>query len=75
MNIYAGATRMRRGGCWIFFISLCLIAVALVPISAHYRLGPTYLVPPAAILVMLGLFGGLLWLAGWIVEGFGKSVS
>lgn len=76
MNIREGAARMKRAGQWLFvvpssFVILCwVIGVA----AGQLNRGIGALFGPLLIFVVLALYlaiaGGVLWLAGWITEGF-----
>jgi hypothetical protein len=79
MNIHEGAGRMKRAGQWLFvapstFLILCwVIGVA----AGQLNRGIGFLFGPVMIFAVLALYlaiaGGVLWLAGWIVEGFAKE--
>ena len=75
---------MQRAGRMIV---LCAVTLALIGIVVVVlpNLLPGFYIPLAAlttgipIVILLGfypaVFGGLLWIAGWIVEGFGTSTA
>lgn len=77
MNITEGARKMQTAGRWIF---LADIAFAVCMVAAQYfltryseaALRPMTIVP---LLFPVMLLGALLWLAGWIVEGFAKDAN
>jgi hypothetical protein len=79
MNIQEGAGRMKRAGQWMVLvpstIAILLWAVGLIAGLMHS--GINILIAPAMIFAVLALYlaiaGGVLWLAGWIVEGFAKE--
>lgn len=82
MNILEGASRMQRAGRALVILSLS--AFALCAISAGvYAFLPDYphvsevfriVVPMVFLMVWVCsiclLVGGVLWVGGWIVEGF-----
>lgn len=82
MNLLEGARRMQVVGRVITFTGLglvvlgLLIAITLATISG--AVAHAVAVEPVAgfFVAVLGfwplLFGGLLWIAGWILEGFVK---
>jgi hypothetical protein len=59
MNVPEGARRMRRGGVFLLLSSL-LAAYAGAWVSPDHSMNALLIVIP----------GALLWLAGWILEGF-----
>lgn len=77
MNIAGGARRMRRVGRYIvmaavcvFALLLCVLAVALLRPS----LGISFALIDLIVLPLLvAIPGAILWLAGWIVEGFAEK--
>lgn len=75
MNIEEGAKRMRQAGMGIAMIptvsAMALIVRAAVYTS--YRLGGDSLEPSVLDLLTLAVPGFLLWLAGWIVDGFARD--
>lgn len=79
MNIAEGARRMQTAGRWMVFIPLTLsllfmgvsLVIAYLPGSDRFHgFGMLEVVP---VLLPIALPGAALWLAGWIVEGFGKD--
>jgi len=79
MNVREGAARMKRAGQWLFVVpSTVVILCWVIGLTAGqlYR-GFGILIGPAMIFAVLALYlaiaGGVLWLAGWIVEGFAKD--
>ena len=79
MNIEEGAGRMKRAGQWLFVAPSSLVILAWVIGITVGQLHPGFgtLIGPAMILAVLALYvaiaGGVLWLAGWIVEGFAQK--
>jgi hypothetical protein len=77
MNVAEGARRMRRAGQWLVIVPLAVLAL-LICVAAVWALirpdlrSPFGLVP---IFIPLVIPGGVLWLAGWIVEGFAKDAD
>ena len=80
MNIREGARRMRRVGQWMILIPLSIILVvwgtalanALITRSAEgMTLGVRLLFPA----ILAAIPGAALWVAAWILEGFGKGGS
>jgi len=79
MNVREGALRMQRVGRGIlFFATATLVLTIVIGIVMHFaaNMGASvFLLGTAIPLVMYlsffpALCGGLLWIAGWIVEGF-----
>jgi len=77
MNLLEGAARMKRAGQWIVYIAvgLCVLMLGMSAISAllpnpMHGLGIFDL---TFVLVFLAAPGGVLWLGGWILEGFAKK--
>ena len=81
MNVEEGARRMQHAGQWLFVVpSTVVILFWVIGLTAGqlYR-GFGILIPGATILAVLAIYlaivGGVLWLAGWIVEGFARKES
>ncbi len=81
MNVEEGARRMQHAGRWLFVVpSTVVILFWVIGLTAGqlYR-GFGILIPGAMILAGLAIYlaiaGGVLWLAGWIVEGFARKES
>jgi hypothetical protein len=79
MNVEEGARRMTRAGQWLVGVPSA-IAIAIWTVTlAGGLLHPGFgiLFPGAMIFGVLALYlaigGGVLWLAGWIVEGFAQK--
>jgi hypothetical protein len=79
MNIQEGAGRMKHAGQWLFVVpSTVVILCWVIGLAAGqmYR-GFGILIGPGMIFAALALYvaiaGGVLWLAGWIVEGFAQK--
>ena len=74
MNVSEGAKRMRQAGRWIAIISL---AVCLLAVVAVFVLGIQNLLVGFGVCINLfipiAIAGVILWIAGWIVEGFAKE--
>jgi hypothetical protein len=77
MNIAGGARRMRRVGQYLLFAALgvfalllCVLAVALLrpSLGIGFALLDLILLP-----LLVAAPGAVLWLAGWIVEGFAEK--
>lgn len=66
-----GARRMRFAGQRIVFVALSVFLLIYASARAGFPL-PEVVWP---IVVALGCFGSMMWLAGWIVEGFDKRTS
>ncbi len=79
MNVPEGARRMKLAGLWIASIPLGILLLLMVGAGTLIvqRQDYAYLanLGPAAILILLYLEipGWILWLAGWIVEGFSQE--
>ena len=82
MNVMEGAKRMQRSGRAIVIIALSVFALCVV-VSAAYAFVPSYFHVSAVFTVVLPLLataawfcagttfvGGILWVGGWILEGF-----
>jgi hypothetical protein len=76
MNVQEGARRMRQAGEWMVTIPLGIVLV-LCTIAALVNLRVLVILWPFLLSVSasLAIPGGLLWLAGWIVEGFAQQDS
>ena len=81
MNLFEGARRMQVVGKTITFVGIGLMLLGLLAALVLATLGtarlPVGIEPAAGMLIMVVgfwplLFGGLLWIAGWILEGFVK---
>ena len=77
MNIHEGARRMQRAEQWMVMIVLSvlvlLVLAGAVMTSFHSgTLFPWSLIPEFIPLLLLGV---LLWIAGWIVDGFGRDAQ
>ena len=81
MDIREGAARMQRAGRWmilipgVLLIILVCAAICAADVESYFRQDLRYLFGLVPIFTPLFILGILLWLAGWIVEGFGKSTS
>lgn len=77
MNVLEGARRMKRAGLFLVMIPwiVLLLVWAIALIVALLHKNPAELNPFGGIFLYLAIPGGMLWLAGWIVEGFGKDLS
>jgi hypothetical protein len=77
MNIHEAARRMRKAGRWMILIpvGLALLLVGREVVYGFYHLGNGGLYPGIFGLVPLTVPGALLWLAGWIVEGFAEDTK
>jgi hypothetical protein len=83
MNVHEGARRMRHAGIWLSQVSFLLGALLLgfqTVLLLRFSTGP-FIAGFAILGVFLNvfpcafLFGVLLWIAGWIVEGFAMEKS
>jgi hypothetical protein len=77
MNVHEGAKRMKQAGALLALIPVCFFVLILgLQIAISARKGTAGLggvgFGVADILVLLAP-GALLWLAGWITEGFAKN--
>jgi hypothetical protein len=79
MNVAEGARRMQYAGRWMVFIALIgSVLFAGLTLVLAYLPGGQY-VHGFGVLEFIPLFfpiatmGAILWLAGWIVEGFAKK--
>jgi hypothetical protein len=74
MNVTEGARRMRSAGKWIVLIPLMMtLLLCLVSFGSYaLNLNPRIIVL-AVPLIPIEIFGIILWLAGWIMEGFAKE--
>jgi hypothetical protein len=75
MNTREGARRMQRAGQWLVMIPLTTLLLLTGFTVVLNLLHPNASNPLGFILPFIPLLlpGGLLWLAGWIVEGFSKE--
>ena len=78
MNVHEGARRMQRAGRWMVLIPVsALLLLVLVTVGiATFHSGTIFpwgiLIPACIPLVMLG---AILWIAGWIVDGFARDAQ
>jgi hypothetical protein len=80
MNVIEGAGRMQRAGRWMVLISMSVFVlfVCLSEVFVYLRIGE-YLNGFGMFHLLLSLLfliavpGAVLWLAGWILEGFAKD--
>lgn len=68
---------MQRAGKWMVLVPVALLVllISAAEIQSSFRhdlRSPFGLIPMIIPLLIPGI---LLWLAGWIVEGFGKNAS
>lgn len=82
MNILEGASRMQRSGRALVIIALsvftlCAVAAALyafLPSSLHVTEVVSVIIPALVAVVwicaMALALGAILWIGGWILEGF-----
>ena len=78
MNALEGARRMQVAGRWIVWIALGLTVLfsGLLMLFSYLHAGSFGgfgFLEPAFLFVYMACPGGVLWLAGWIVEGFAKK--
>lgn len=77
MNVREGAARMQRAGKWLVLIPLAILvllisAAEVEKLFRHDLRSPFGLIP---LFIPFCIPGILLWLAGWIVAGFGKDAA
>jgi hypothetical protein len=77
MNVIEGTKRMQRAGRWMVIIALGLCVLMLCWTAISFLL-PSYVHGYGVSDLILLLFfvavpGAVLWLAGWILEGFAKE--
>jgi len=81
MDVQEGARRMKRAGQWLIMVPLTavliLLAIGLVVSVLRHDSGSLGRGPIVFLFafIYLAIPGGVLWLAGWIVEGFAKKES
>jgi hypothetical protein len=73
MNINEGARRMRKAGRWLIVLPLVLLTIVSVVGCFVVRYNPRFALGLIPISIPLLIPGVVLWLAGWIVEGFAKE--
>jgi len=75
MNIFEGSRRMRLAGRWLTFIPLTafLVLIGLGEVISLFRGNPRPMLGLIPISLPFLFSGVLLWLGGWIVEGFAKE--
>ncbi len=82
MNIEQGTSRMKRAGVWLAVIGagwsalvLCTQMISFFPPGSMAIARGVVFVGVAGIgkIIMAAAPGVLLWIAGWIVEGFAKE--
>jgi hypothetical protein len=79
MNVEEGARRMKHAGQWLFVVPSTIVILFWVIGATAGQLyqGFGILIGPGMIFAVLALYlaiaGGVLWLAGWIVEGFAEK--
>jgi len=82
MNVQEGARRMRYAGVWLAVVPACWSALFLcIRMGSMFRPGTDGIAGGLAIaggfgireIVIAAAPGLLLWIAGWIVEGFAKD--
>lgn len=87
MNVSEGAVRMQRAGRSMVLIGLCAFVIcaclsafiAFLPASLHVAAVFGFISPILFsvlwIAAMAMAAGAVLWIAGWILEGFAKNNS
>ncbi len=82
MNVQEGARRMQYAGAWLAVIPACLSALVVIfQMTSLFSPDATRIAGRLAIvggfrlgeILVAGLPGIALWIAGWIVEGFAKD--
>jgi hypothetical protein len=85
MNLTEGANRMQRAGRTMVTIALCAFTLcallsaiyAFLPSSAHSAVFFGVVSPLIFTVIWISAMtiavGTVLWIAGWILEGFAKS--
>jgi hypothetical protein len=66
---------MQRAAQWMIFIPLTVLLLSMFAVEILNRLyaGHGRLLDVISVFLPLMIPGALLWLAGWIVEGFAKE--
>jgi hypothetical protein len=81
MNVSKGVRRMQTAGRWMIMVPLTALLVAMAVWLAKALLRADVVSSPLPILMFvpllapLAVIGGVLWLAGWILEGFMKDAD
>jgi hypothetical protein len=79
MNVSEGVRRMQSAGRWMIMVPLTAllvsIAVGLAAALLHAGSSPLSIFMMLPLLAPLAVLGGVLWLAGWILEGFTKEAD
>ena len=85
MNVTEGAKRMMLAGRWIVAAGLLIWLLSMLvrasdlfnlgnlPLGVRFLLNDLFNV--LALSIPIALAGGVLWLAGWIIEGFAKEAD
>jgi hypothetical protein len=79
MNLVEGAKRMQLAGRWICTAAALLLVLSLFlsAVLRSFHRGdfflPTDLATP--LLFLVAISSAVLWLTGWILEGFGKDAG
>jgi hypothetical protein len=70
MNVIEGAKRMQRAGRALVIVALSAFTFCAVA-ACVYAFLPSYLHVSEVFRIVLPLpVGGILWIGGWILEGF-----
>jgi len=74
MNIAEGTRRMQQAGRWLIGIPL-IVVIVFICISLFVQTFPQIfgMIVLAELLLSVMVSGAILWLAGWILEGFAKD--
>jgi cadmium resistance protein CadD (predicted permease) len=81
MNVAEGARRMQFAGRWMVFFALIAAGLFLIMTLIVAYLPSGSFIHGIALLgfiplsVPIATVGAILWLAGWIVEGFSKKTQ
>ncbi len=76
MNVHEGARRMRYAGIWLALIAISWRTLVLcIQVIFLFRGGMGAIAGGLGIgeVLIAAAPGVLLWIAGWIVEGFAKE--
>lgn len=75
MNVLEGSRRMRQAGRWMVFVPLTALVILIGAVEVMALFRGNLRTPLGLIPISLPLLapGALLWVAGWIVEGFAKE--
>lgn len=79
MNVREGSRRMKRLGRGAVLLSVVFVALIILVISAGRAFGAFPLIEALPVVALLGVYpalgGAILWMAGYIIEGFAAPPS